>query len=181
MNPPGFRKIGERVLHAGPFVTFAIGEFEAPDGRRLERDLAHHPGAVGVVVVEDDEVVLVRQYRAPIDADLLEIPAGKLDAEGEDPETAAVRECIEEVGRRPRSLEWLTSFYNSAGFCDELTHVYLATELDVVDDAREGVEEQYMTVERYGLDEVPDLLASGRVCDAKTNVGLLAALRRLGR
>src|SRR4051794_13721714 len=96
-----FRKRDERVVHRGSLITVAVGTFEDPDGEAFERDLVHHPGAVSVVAIEDDgRVVMVRQYRAAVDAELLEIPAGKRDVEGESPEATAARELEEEVGLR---------------------------------------------------------------------------------
>ena len=78
----GFRRVSERVVHEGAVVTFAVGTFEGPDGTTFQRDVVRHPGAVSVVAVDDDgSVVLVRQYRAPLDEEILELPAGKLDGE----------------------------------------------------------------------------------------------------
>ena len=75
---PGFRKTGEQTVHAGRVITVARGQFVAPNGEHVEREIVHHPGAVSVVPVRDDgSVVLVRQYRAALDRELLEIPAGK--------------------------------------------------------------------------------------------------------
>ncbi len=82
----GFRRVDERVLHRGYVITLAEGTFAAPDGTEFTREVVHHPGAVSVVPLHDDgTVTLVRQYRAAIDDDLLEIPAGKRDVEGEAP------------------------------------------------------------------------------------------------
>ena len=78
----GFRKLGEREIHKGFVISLVEGEYEAPDGSRMLRDVVHHPGAVAVVPVDGNEVVLVRQYRAALDAELLEIPAGKRDVDG---------------------------------------------------------------------------------------------------
>ena len=75
----------------------------------------------------------------------------------------------------------VASFYNSAGFCDELSHVFIATELSPVPAAAHGLEEEYMSIERHRLDDVPAMIASGELCDAKTIIGLLLALRQLGR
>ena len=105
----------------GSLISLAVGAFEAPDGDTFERDVVHHPGAVSVVPVVDEgtAVLLVRQYRAAVDRDLLEIPAGKRDVAGEPPELTARRELEEEVGMRAGRLEQLAEFYNSPGFCDE--------------------------------------------------------------
>lgn len=177
----GFSKIGEREIHRGRFIRLVEGEFRAPDGRHMRRDVVHHPGAVGVVAVDGDDVVLVRQFRAPLVGDLLEIPAGLRDVDGEPPAVTAIRELEEEVGLTTEAVLPLTRFYNSAGFSDELTHVFLATDLAPVAAARDGVEEEFMTIERVPLDLVPAMISSGQIEDAKTTIGLLAALRHLGR
>jgi ADP-ribose pyrophosphatase len=176
----GFRKEGEEELHRGHVISLAVGSFVAPDGETFERELVHHPGAVSVVPVTDDgNVLLVRQYRAPIDALLLEIPAGKRDVDGEDPEVTAHRELVEEVGMRAGKLEKLAEFYNSPGFCDEHSHVYLATDLEACDVDAQGVEEQHMTIEQVPMAEVFAMIADRRITDAKTIIGLTLARERL--
>ena len=159
----------------------AVGTFASPDGSTFERDLVHHPGAVSVVpVIEEGEAaLLVRQYRAAIDANLLEIPAGKRDVAGEPPDETARRELIEEVGMRAGRLEKLAEFYNSPGFCDEHSYVYMALDLSPAEREAQSPEEQHMTIERVALDEVPALIASGRIMDAKTIIGLCLARESL--
>lgn len=177
----GFRRGPERVLHEGPVVSLAVGAFTAPDGTTFERQVVHHPGAVSVVPVEGDgTAVLVRQYRAPLDAELLEIPAGKLDVAGEPPEATARRELVEEVGLEAAQLVRLAEFHNSPGFCDEHSTVYLATGLRSVADHRQGIEEEHLRIERVALDDVPAMIADGRLRDAKTIIGLLLARQHLG-
>lgn len=177
----GFRKVGEDEVFAGYIIRVAVGEFEAPDGTRFTRDVVHHPGAVGVVAVDDDgSVVLVRQYRAVVDTDLLEVPAGVRDKPGEPPLETAKRELVEEVGLEADEWSPLTTFFVAPGFSDEEFHLFLATGLREVALDRQGIEEQSMTVERVRLDDVPALVAAGEVRDAKTILGLLLARDRLG-
>jgi 8-oxo-dGTP pyrophosphatase MutT (NUDIX family) len=173
-----FKRLGEAEHYRGPLISVATGTFEAPDGSTFERDIVHHPGAVSVVPVDGDEVVLVRQYRAAIDDALLEIPAGKRDKEGEDPETVARRELVEEVGLEAATIELLAEFYNSPGFCDEHSFVFAATDLEPCDTDLQGVEEQHMTIERVPLADVPGLIATGAIRDAKTIIGLCLYLSR---
>jgi len=176
----GFRKAGEEVLHRGHVISLAVGRFSAPDGEEFTREVVHHPGAVSVVPLHaDGTVVLVRQYRAAIDAELLEIPAGKRDVDGEDPAVTAHRELAEEVGLRAERLEKLAEFYNSPGFCDEHSHVYLARDLTAVPADTQGPEERHMAVERVALEEVPGLVERGLITDAKTIIGLCLARQRL--
>jgi ADP-ribose pyrophosphatase len=180
----GFRHVNDRVVHEGKIWRVAVGTFEAPDGTTFERDVVRSPGAVGAVPVLFDvegtpSVVLVRQYRPVLDAELVEIPAGMRDVDGEAPEVTAARELAEEVGFRPGHLELLTVFQNSAGMTDATTHVYLASNLQPVPAESHGPEEEAMTVIQVPLaDAIEDVLA-GRITDAKTVIGLLLTSRRL--
>lgn len=175
-----FRRLTEEPVYSGSLISVAIGTFEAPDGSTFQRDIVHHPGAVSVVpVTEKGTVLLVRQYRAAIDAELLEIPAGKRDVEDEEPLACATRELAEEVGMRAGRLDQLAEFYNSPGFCDERAFVFLATELSPVASSAHSVEERHMTVEEVALDDVPALIADGRLTDAKSIIGLCLARERL--
>jgi ADP-ribose pyrophosphatase len=175
-----FRKRGEREVWRGTVISVAEGTFTAPSGEEFQRDLVHHPGAVSVVPVDGDEVVLVRQYRAAVDQEVLEIPAGKRDVAGEAPEITARRELAEEVGLEAGTLVKLAEFHNSIGFSDELSHVYLGTDLRQVPKDLQGLEEEHMTIERIRLDDVPALIAARELTDAKTVIGLLLAREHLG-
>jgi 8-oxo-dGTP pyrophosphatase MutT (NUDIX family) len=181
LSSDSFRKVSERPAYDTPLLHVAVGTFSAPDGQVFERDIVHHPGAVVMVPFDDKtgEVVFVRQFRAPLDMEMLEIPAGKRDVPGEPAEVTAARELTEETGLEAGQLELMGHFYNSPGFSDEQSWCFLATELKKVPDARHGLEEQYMTVERHPLDRALDLVSSGEITDAKTIVGLYWAQSRL--
>ena len=178
-----FRKLGEAEVWRGAVIWAGAGRFLAPDGTEFERDVVHHPGAVSVVPVLDEGsgpvVVLVRQYRAAVDMDLLEVPAGKRDVAGEAPEVTAGRELEEEIGYRAGRLEKLAEFYNSPGFCDEHSHIYLGLDLEPTETSFHGIEEHHMTLERVRLADAPALIAAGQVTDAKTIIGLMLARARL--
>jgi 8-oxo-dGTP pyrophosphatase MutT (NUDIX family) len=173
----GFSKVGEEEIFRGSLISVARGTFRAPDGSQFERDIVHHPGAVSVVPIVDDgdAVLLVRQYRAAIDRELLEIPAGKRDVAGEAPEITARRELEEEVGMRAGRIERLAEFFNTPGFCDEYHYVFMALDLEVCANSLQGIEEQHMTVEKVSLDDVPGLVREGAIQDAKTVIGLTLA------
>jgi len=177
-----FQKLGEEELYRGALISVARGRFRAPDGSEFERDIVHHPGAVSVVPVVDDgdAVLLVRQYRAAIDRHLLEIPAGKRDVEGEPPEETARRELEEEVGVRAGRVEKLAEFYNSPGFSDEYSYVFLGLDLTPTQVSAHSPEEAAMEIERVALDEVPMLIRTGRLVDAKSIIGLCLAREVLG-
>jgi ADP-ribose pyrophosphatase len=170
---PSFRKLAETEVHRSSLITVTSARFQAPDGTEFERDIVRHPGAVVVVpLTAAGTVLMVRQFRAAIGSDLLEIPAGKRDVEGEAPEVTAARELAEEVGRRAGRLDLLAHFYNSPGFTDELSWLYLARDLTTVPDSRQGTEEQHMTVEEVPLADAPALIRAGRIVDAKSIIGL---------
>lgn len=176
-----FRRLGEEARYRGELVSLVATVVEGGDGQRFEREIVHHPGAVCIVaVIEQGRTALcVRQYRAAADRALLEIPAGKRDVVGEPPEATALRELEEEVGVRAGRLEKLGEFYNSPGFCDELSHVYLATELASGARSPQGAEESDLQVERVELAALEQLVAEGAVVDAKTIIGLCLARARL--
>jgi ADP-ribose pyrophosphatase len=154
--------------------------FAAPDGSEFSRDIVRHPGAVAVVALTDaGDVLLVRQYRGAVDRRLLEIPAGTRDVEGEPPEETARRELEEEVGVRARRITLLGTMLNSPGFCDEETHLYLATDLEAGTPDRRGAEELAIEVVAVPLSDLDGLLASGDLVDGQTILGLLLASRVL--
>jgi ADP-ribose pyrophosphatase len=175
-----FTKVSETELHRGFRFTVNEVRYRAADGTEFDRQVVHHPGAVAVVPLHDDgSVTLVRQFRAAIDGDLLELPAGLRDVAGEADRRTAERELVEEAGLVADDLELLVTFLTSPGFCDESVSVFLATGLHEVDHDRQGIEEQHMTVERIPLDDALALIGEGVVTDAKTIIGLtLTAGRR---
>ena len=142
----------------------------------------HHPGAVSVVPVRRRRptVLLVRQYRAAVDRELLEIPAGKRDVDGEAPRSPRPGSWRRRSACGPAGCELLAEFYNSPGFCDEHSFVFLALDLEPCATSAQGVEEQHMTIERVALADVPGLIAAGDVVDAKSIIGLFLAREALG-
>lgn len=179
----GFRHLGEDEVHRGYRIRLVRARFEAPDGSTFERDVVRDKRVVAMVPVLEDgrTVLLVRQYRGPLDRELLEIPAGLCDVDGEtDPTVTAARELAEEIGKAAGSLELLATIHQSAGISDEHGLIYLATDLTDVEPDRQGPEEQHMTVVPFDLHDVDDRIADGTLTDAKTVVGLLRARTVLG-
>lgn len=176
----GFTPLGSRTIHRGHVIELQEARFSTPDGSEITRDVVRHPGAVSVVpLLDTGEVVLLSQFRAPFGSEVLEIPAGKLDVHGEDPEDAARRELAEEVGLGAESMEFLVRFHNSVGFCDEESNVYLATGLSEVPRDRQGPEELAMSEVRMPLEEARRAISGGRITDAKTVLGIMFTLERL--
>ena len=182
----GFRHIGDSLVHQGYIWHVAIGSFEAPDGTTFERDIVRSPGAVAVVPVLFDaegvaSVVLIRQYRAPYDAYVIEIPAGMRDVPDEPTETTAQRELIEEAGLRAGRLQPLTQMYPSAGMTDSVLHLFVASELTAVAQELKGPEEEHLEVLHVPFSEALAMVETGEIRDAKTVIGLLLVARRLER
>jgi ADP-ribose pyrophosphatase len=175
-----FRVVGSDTLCDAGFLSLSRLRV-AGGGEEFDRHVVHHPGAVVVVPVIDGDAVLVRQWRVATGRVLLEVPAGKRDVEGEAPEITANRELEEEIGYVAGRLDKLCEFYNSPGFCDEYTHLFLATELEERSRAAVSHEEAAMTIERVPLDRVDDLVAAGELVDAKSIIGLLLARTFLAR
>lgn len=177
-----FQLLGETELHRGPVVSMSNLRIRTPDGAEIERQVVRHPGAVAVVplLADGETVIMVRQYRAALDADVLELPAGKLDVRNEDLTVAAQRELEEEVGRRAGRFDLLAEFVNSPGFTDERCWVFLGRELTETAFDRQGPEEEAMTIEHVRFGDLDELMASGRLQDAKSVIGMLVARRRLG-
>ncbi len=176
MTAGGFRSLDEDVVYEGWIMRVVKGRFSAPDGSVFERDVIHHPGAVAVVPLIGNDIILVRQYRSALDDFLLEIPAGLRDVEGEPPIETAQRELIEEVGMRAGTLTPLATIHNSAGFCDEQIHIFIGTDLvEVERQVTSSPEEQEMEILRLPLVEAHSMIASGELTDAKTIIGVQAA------
>jgi 8-oxo-dGDP phosphatase len=174
--------VASRRAYTG-FSSVRVDDLVGPGGEAFSREVVEHPDAVAVVAIDElERVVLVRQYRHPLRAKLLELPAGTLDVVGETPLDAARRELAEEVGLAAQRWLGLGSLWNSAGWSDERTWLFLAT--GVRDAERpdgfvaEG-EEADLSIERIGLVELLGMCADGRIEDAKTIVGVLRATQHL--
>jgi len=177
----GFRRVEEEEILDIWAHTVVRGQFEGPDGARFERTYLRTMDAVGIVPLDGDEVVLVRQYRAPVDRTVLEIPAGLCDVDGESPETTANRELVEEAGFRAERVDHLCTFLNMCGMSDHATNIYLGRDLIATPIERHGPEEEHMTIERVRLADATALIVSGAIQDAKTVIGLLMARDWLAR
>jgi 8-oxo-dGTP pyrophosphatase MutT (NUDIX family) len=165
-----FERIGSETAWEGRIATVRVDRFRYDDGQEAEREIVAHPGAVAVVAHDGARLYLVRQPREAVEEQaLLELPAGKLDEEGEEPLDTAKRELAEEIGKGARAWEHLTSFYTSPGFADEECHVYLAT--DLYDERAEADETERIEIVEAPLVDLDDVIAGCR--DSKTLVGLL--------
>ena len=176
-------KTGARILrhervYSGRVLDLDVDEVEEPGGVRGTREVVRQPGSVAALPVHDDgRIVLVRQYRYPVDTHVWEVPAGRLDP-GETPDQGAGRELEEEVGLRARSLEPLLVFWTTPGFCDEVMHLFRATGLESVPPRPE--EDEDIEAAIFTLDEAQAMMARGEIREGKTVVALLLEAQRRG-
>jgi ADP-ribose pyrophosphatase len=172
-----FEPIGGETVYHGRLVDVRIERFRHADGAEVSREVVRHQGAVAVVAYDEEHVWLVRQPREAVgEPALLEIPAGRLDVEGEEPLQAGQRELAEEIGRGASRWEPILTYYASAGISDERVHLLCASELFPVQ--AEGDEEERIEVVPWPLGELERAIAECE--DAKTLIGLLWLARRLG-
>ena len=163
-----------KVVYSGRAVRLRVDDIQLPDGRQTSREVVEHSDCVAVIPLDaDGNVLLVRQFRKPVEKDLLEIPAGCIDP-GEEPVTTVRREMREETGYLPRKIERLGGFYASPGYCTEYLHLYLAT--DLVPDRLQAEDTDSIELVRVPLSQIVGLIASGDICDAKSIAGILLYL-----
>jgi ADP-ribose pyrophosphatase len=168
--------ISSTLLQKGKSFSFYHDKVRLPNGRETERNIVKHPGAVAIIAIQDDEVVLLKQYRYATGKYLLEIPAGTLE-EGEDPYQCAVRELQEETGYAASSWNKLFQCYMVPGYSDEILYFYLAEGLTNIGSNPEDDED--IEIKRYGIEEVLDLIEKNEIMDAKTIMGVLSYLTRV--
>jgi ADP-ribose pyrophosphatase len=178
--------VARRVVHAGRFITFRVDTVEDAAGGRHQREVVDHPGAVAIVALDGDDLLLVQQYRSPAGRVLLEIPAGTLDrapdGSVEDPAAAAPRELAEETGHRAATWRRLGTFWTAPGFASEAMTLYLARDLVPVDDYEGPEPDERLDLVRMPWREALALAESGGIEDAKSLVGIfwLARLAEVG-
>ncbi|GGE37999.1 ADP-ribose pyrophosphatase [Pullulanibacillus camelliae] len=164
-------ELAEKTLHSktifnGKVIDLIVEEVELPNGETSTREIVKHPGAVAVIALTGEQkLVLVRQFRKPLNGILYEIPAGKLDP-GESPEVCARRELEEETGYRCQEIKHLVSFYTAPGFADELIHLYFTNSL--IRGTQHLDEDEFLENVEVDLKEALTLLQEQKIYDAKT-------------
>jgi 8-oxo-dGTP pyrophosphatase MutT (NUDIX family) len=165
-----FEPLGGETIYEGRIISVHVERFRYPDGEEVEREIVRHQGAVGVVAHDDSDVFLVRQPREAVaDPDFLEIPAGRLDVEGEGALQAAQRELAEEIGKAADVWEPIADFVSSVGIMDETIHLFHATGLS--DASAQADSNERIEIVRWPLADLDGAIAATR--DAKTLIGLL--------
>jgi ADP-ribose pyrophosphatase len=176
MNPHDNQKFLEKTIRTesifqGKIISLQVDHVELPNGQMATREIVRHPGAVCVLALLDDKMLVVEQYRKPLGKSQVEIPAGKLEL-GEDPMEAAGRELEEETGYRCDSLRHICSYYTSPGFADELIHFYVAESL--VKGEVNLDEDEFLNCEAITMEQAQQLIAQQRISDAKTITAVYA-------
>ena len=172
------KMVSSQTLYEGKIIKVTLDQARLPDGSLASREVVYHPGGVAVLALDEDGTVyLVKQFRYPIQRQLLELPAGKLEI-GEDPEQAALRELREETGASPGTFQSLGELYPSPGYCGEIIRMYLARKLTFGEASLD--EGEFLNVERMDFARLVELVLSGEIRDAKTIAAALKTKLLLG-
>ncbi|NLL82411.1 MAG: NUDIX hydrolase [Tissierellia bacterium] len=160
-------------IYEGKIINLRIDTVELPEKKYSKREIVEHPGGVGIVTItNDNDLILVNQYRKSIDKNIIEIPAGKLEV-NEEPRETAIRELKEETGYEANNFEYLFEFYTSPGYTNEKVYLFLAT--DLVEGEQKLDEGEYCEVVKYNIDELINMIHIGKIVDSKTIIGIHAA------
>ncbi|MDK2808441.1 MAG: ADP-ribose pyrophosphatase [Clostridiales bacterium] len=166
------QRIERKLIHKGAIVSFYEDTMRLPDGRCAKWDYLEHKGAAAIVAVDlEGKILMVRQYRGAVEKNTLEIPAGGRN-EGEDFKVCAIRELEEETGFATKDAELLLELFTTVAFCDEKIAIYMTE--DIVPSKQNLDEDEYVTIERYTLEELVNMILSGTIQDAKTISAILA-------
>lgn len=167
--------LSSEIIYKGRAVGVRVDRVQMPSGRVTTREIVEHADCVAIIAIDDsNNLLLVNQFRKPIERELLEIPAGGIEP-GEDPVACVRREMREETGYLPQKVERLGGFYSTPGYCTEYLYLYLAT--DLIHSPLEAEDTESIQLTRVPLTEIPALIDSGTICDAKSIAGLLIYLK----
>lgn len=162
------KTIKTEKIFSGKVINVQVEDVELPNGKISKREIVKHPGAVAIIpITNENKIVMVEQFRKPLERTIVEIPAGKLE-KGEEPEYTARRELEEETGYDCEQLDYLVSFYTSPGFSDEILHIYLAKGLTKKENAASLDEDEFVNVMELTLAEAEQYLRETKIYDAKT-------------
>ncbi len=167
--------VSSQLIYEGRAVKLRVDTVRMPGGRETSREIVEHSDCVAIIAVDaDDNVLLVNQFRKPVEKELLEIPAGGIEP-GEDAVATVRRELREETGYLPQKVERLGGFYSTPGYCTEYLHLYLAS--DLVPSSLNAEDTEGIKLVRVPISQIPGLITSGSICDAKSIAGLLIFLK----
>ena len=174
------KKISGESVFDGVLLHVRKDEVELPNGHKSVREWIKHPGAASVIpLLPDNQIILVKQFRYPIGEVTLEVPAGKLDIEGEEPIECAKRELSEETGYTAGKLEKLTTIATTVGFSNEIIHLYVAT--DLTQGEKHPDQDEFINTVKIPLTAALQLVESGKIIDAKSIISILLLAKRIYR
>jgi len=169
--------LSSKNIFSGRIIKLRLDEVMLPNGIKSTREIVEHPGAVAAVAITNkNEILMVRQYRKSVEKELLEIPAGKLE-KGESKETCVKRELMEETGYYPNNLKYLTSFYTSPGFSNEIIHLFFAKNL--IKKSKSADFDENLQAQKIPFKEAINKIHSGEIVDGKTIMGLLLVFHQI--
>lgn len=161
------RTVETKNIFKGKIIDVNLHTVELPNGKKASREIVNHPGGVAIIAYKDkDTIILVEQFRKPIEKNILELPAGKIE-KGEDIELCGIRELEEETGYRAKEFKYLGKVVSSPGFCDEYIYIYMAEGLYKGQDNL-GDEDEFINVREIKIDKIKEMIKSGEIIDAKT-------------
>lgn len=167
------KTIKRKEIFQGNIISLHVDEVELPNGKTSTREVVKHPGAVAVIpVTKEGKIVMVKQFRKPLERTLVEIPAGKIE-KGEEPHVTAVRELEEETGYTTKNIQYVTSFYTSPGFADEIIHLYFSNELIRLEEKIVGDEDEFIEIVELSIEEAEYYIKEQIIYDAKTAYAVL--------
>ncbi|KOO49193.1 NUDIX hydrolase [Viridibacillus arvi] len=162
------KTINSKKIFEGRVISVKVDEVTLPNGNISTRELVTHPGAVAIIpITNEGKIVLVEQYRKPLERSIIEIPAGKLE-KGEKPEYTAIRELEEETGYGSKNFTFVQSFATSPGFANEVIHVYAARDLYRIENPASLDEDEFVELLEVTLEEAEQMIREERIYDAKT-------------
>lgn len=169
------KKISSKLIHSGDFLVLNKDTVLLPNGKTSTREFVTHPGAACVVAVdEDDNILMVKQYRYPVSKVMYEVPAGKLDS-GEEPINCARRELEEETGYKANNFDLIGSLYPAPAYSNEIIYIYLATKLTKTNMSLD--EDEFLVCEKIKISKVLEMIMNGQITDAKTQIAVLKYLQ----
>ena len=173
-----YKRLKRTLIHKGHIIDFYQDTMQLPNGNTADWDFISHKGAAAIVPVDKDgKIIMVRQYRNAIEKYSLEIPAGGINP-GEDMKTCAARELEEETGFRSNQVEHLIDLYTTVAFCNEKIGIYYTK--DLIPSRQNLDEDEFVTIERYTVEELVQLIFDGIIDDAKTISAVLAYKTKMG-
>lgn len=168
------KKLDSRIIYEGKILSLKKDTVELENGNKTHREVVVHSGGVGVLAIDKDgNILMVRQFRYSAGGEIWEIPAGKKSV-GEDPLDCGKRELEEETGYTAGRFQLLASLYPTPAYCTEIIHIYLATELEPSQQRLD--DDEFLTVLPMPVEKVRDMIMSGEITDAKTQIAVLKYL-----